>query len=173
MSAKYEQEKMRISFDLDEVLFVNPETHETEKELKFPFNLIYKERLRLGTPELINSLQEMGFEVWVYTSSFRSISYIEKLFRHYGVRFDDIVNGTRHLKEVQRDKKDILPQKVPSHYRISLHIDDETVICSYGKANGFDTYRLDEQDPEWISKIISKAESVRKKWELRKSGRNI
>ena len=173
MSAKYEQEKMRISFDLDEVLFVNPETHETEKELKFPLNLIYKERLRIGTPELINSLQEIGFEVWVYTSSFRSISYIEKLFRHYGVRFDDIVNGTRHLKEVQRDKKDILPQKVPSHYRISLHIDDEAVICSYGKANGFDTYRLDEQDPEWISKIISKAESVRKKWELRKSGRNI
>ena len=122
MSAKYEQEKMRISFDLDEVLFVNPETHETEKELKFPLNLIYKERLRLGTPELINSLQEIGFEVWVYTSSFRSISYIEKLFRHYGVRFDDIVNGTRHLKEVQRDKKDILPQKVPSHYRISLSI---------------------------------------------------
>ena len=77
MSAKYEQEKMRISFDLDEVLFVNPETHETEKELKFPLNLIYKERLRLGTPELINSLQEIGFEVWVYTSSFRSISYIE------------------------------------------------------------------------------------------------
>ena len=83
------------------------------------------------------------------------------------------MNGTRHLKEVQRDKKDILPQKVPSHYRISLHIDDEAVICSYGKANGFDTYMLDEQDPEWISKIISKAESVRKKWELRKSGRNI
>ena len=173
MPAKNEQEKMRISFDLDEVLFVNPETHETEKELRFPFNLIYKERLRFGTPELINSLQKMGFEVWVYTSSFRSISYIEKLFRHYGIRFDDIVNGTRHLKEVQRDKKDVLPQKVPSRYRISLHIDDESVICSYGKANGFDTYRLDEQDPEWVNKIIAKAESVRKKWEFQKSRRDI
>lgn len=173
MPAKNEQEKMRISFDLDEVLFVNPETHETEKELRFPFNLIYKERLRLGTPELINSLQKMGFEVWVYTSSFRSISYIEKLFRHYGIRFDDIVNGTRHLKEVQRDKKDVLPQKVPSRYRISLHIDDESVICSYGKANGFDTYRLDEPDPEWVNKIIAKAETVRKKWEFQKSRRDI
>ena len=173
MSADNGQEKMRISFDLDEVLFVNPATHETEKELRFPLNLIYKERLRLGTPELINTLQKMGFEVWVYTSSFRSISYIEKLFKHYGIRFDDIVNGTRHLKEVQRDKKEVLPQKVPSRYRISLHIDDETVICSYGKANGFDTYRLDEQDSEWARKIIEKAETVRKKWEFQKSKRNI
>ena len=170
MSADNGQEKMRISFDLDEVLFVNPATHETEKELRFPLNLIYKERLRLGTPELINTLQKMGFEVWVYTSSFRSISYIEKLFKHYGIRFDDIVNGTRHLKEVQRDKKEVLPQKVPSRYRISLHIDDETVICSY---DGFDTYRLDEQDSEWAGKIIEKAETVRKKWEFQKSKRNI
>ena len=29
------------------------------------------------------------------------------------------MNGTRHLKEVQRDKKEVLPQKVPSRYRIS------------------------------------------------------
>ena len=173
MPVRDEQEKMRVSFDLDEVLFVNPKTHKIEPELPFPLRNIYKERLRLGTPELINTLQKMGFEVWVYTSSFRSISYIEKLFKHYGIRFDDIVNGTRHLKEVQRDKKEVLPQKVPSRYRISLHIDDETVICSYGKANGFDTYRLDEQDSEWAGKIIEKAETVRKKWEFQKSKRNI
>ena len=39
--------KMRVSFDLDEVLFVLPETHKTEPPLRFPFNLIYKERLRI------------------------------------------------------------------------------------------------------------------------------
>ena len=61
---------MRVSFDLDEVLFVSPNTHRTEPPLHFPFNRIYKERLRYGTPELINTLQSMGYEVWVYTSSF-------------------------------------------------------------------------------------------------------
>ena len=74
---------MRVSFDLDEVLFVFPETHKTEPELKFPLNKMYKERLRLGTPKLINTLQELGYEVWVYTSSFRSEAYIKKLFKHY------------------------------------------------------------------------------------------
>ena len=55
------KDKMRISFDLDEVLFVWPQTHKTEPPLKFPFKKIYKERLRLGTPELINRLQELGY----------------------------------------------------------------------------------------------------------------
>ena len=57
---------MRVSFDLDEVLFVNPATHKTEPPLPFPFNRMFTERLRLGTPELINKLQELGYEVWVY-----------------------------------------------------------------------------------------------------------
>ncbi len=72
--------KMRVSFDLDEVLFVYPETHKTEPPLKFPLNRIFKERLRLGTPRLINRLQDMGYEVWVYTSSFRTEAYIKSLF---------------------------------------------------------------------------------------------
>ena len=88
--------KMRISFDLDEVLFVDPSNHMIEPELKFPFNRIYKERLRYGTAELIPKLQSLGYEVWVYTSSFRSEFYIKSLFRLYGVKFDGIVNGGRH-----------------------------------------------------------------------------
>ena len=79
---------MRISFDLDEVLFVNPATHKVEPELPLPFKVIYRERLRSGAPELINTLQSKGFEVWVYTSSYRSINYIQGLFKHYGVKFD-------------------------------------------------------------------------------------
>jgi len=159
-----EQERMKVSFDLDEVLFVNPATHKTEKALPFPFNAIYKERLRLGTPDLINTLQDMGYEVWVYTSSFRTEKYIKGIFRHYGVKFDGIVNGTRHLNEVQHGHSQILPQKVPNRYKISLHIDDEAVICSYGREYGFDTYQLDAQDDEWKDKVIAKAEEVRRKW---------
>nr|MCR5580488.1 HAD family hydrolase [Pseudobutyrivibrio sp.] len=83
MKNNAKEHKMRISFDLDEVLFVYPKTHKIEDAPYFPFNLFFKERLRLGTPELINGLQELGFEVWVYTSSFRSESYIKTLFHLY------------------------------------------------------------------------------------------
>lgn len=155
-------QKMRVSFDLDEVLFVSPKTHKTEPPLHFPLNRIYQERLRLGTPDVVRTLQKMGFEVWVYTSSFRSERYITSLFRCYGVHFDGIVNGNRHLKEVQRDNKTVLPQKLPNRYRISLHIDDEEVICSLGPQYGFKTYQLNAQDDEWKEKIIERAEQVRR-----------
>ncbi len=155
--------KMRVSFDLDEVLFVSPETHKTEPPLKFPFNKLYKERLRLGTPDLINSLQELGYEVWVYTSSFRSDSYIRNLFRCYHVKFDGIVNGTRHLREVQSGHTETLPQKLPSRYRISLHIDDEVIVCTLGKQYGYNVYRLDAEDDEWKEKIIARAAAIRKR----------
>ena len=157
------ERKMRVSFDLDEVLFVLPGTHKTEPALRWPFNLIFKERLRLGTPALINRLQELGYEVWVYTSSFRSEKYIKKLFRHYGVRFDGIVNGRRHMKEVQRDKKELLPQKLPNHYHISLHIDDETIVCNLGRQYGYNVYQLEAQDDDWMEKIIARADAIRKR----------
>ena len=153
---------MRVSFDLDEVLFVSPRTHKTEPPPAFPFNKFFPERLRLGTPDVIRTLQELGYEVWVYTSSFRSERYIRTLFRLYGIRFDGIVNGERHLREVQRDNKTILPQKMPSRYRISLHIDDEAVICSLGPQYGFRTYQLDAQDDDWKEKIIARAGQVKK-----------
>ena len=156
------EKKMRVSFDLDEVLFVLPETHKTEPALPWPFYRIYIERLRLGTPALINRLQEMGYEVWVYTSSFRTESYIRRLFRLYGVHFDGIVNGNRHLREVQRDRKEQLPQKLPNHYRISLHIDDEAIVCTMGRQYGYNVYQLNAQDDEWMEKIIERAEQIRR-----------
>ena len=159
---RQKNEKMRVSFDLDEVLFVSPQTHKTEPPLPFPLRNLFRERLRLGTPEVINRLQALGYEVWVYTSSFRTESYIRRLFRCYGVRFDGIVNGTRHLKEVQRSNKETLPQKLPNRYRISLHIDDEEVICSAAGQYGFRAYQLNALDDDWARKIIERADQIRR-----------
>lgn len=163
---KKDPNRMRVSFDLDEVLFVLPETHKTEPALIFPLNKIFRERLRYGTPELIHKLQDLGYDVWVYTSSFRSEAYIRSLFFLYGIRFDGIVNGTRHLKEVQRDSATTLPQKLPSRYRISLHIDDETIVCSLGRQYGYNAYQLNAQDDEWGEKIIARADEIRRMNEL-------
>lgn len=155
--------KTRVSFDLDEVLFVSPETHRTEPALPFPLNRIFRERLRLGTPELIRTLRESGCDVWIYTSSARTERYIRTLFRLYGVKLDGIVNAQRHKREVQRDRKEVLPQKLPNRYRISLHVDDEAVIAAWGREYGFNTYLLNAQDDDWKEKILRTVETIRKK----------
>ena len=51
---------------------------------------------------------------------------------------------------------------MPSRYRISLHVDDEEVICSSAGQYGFKAYRLDAQDDDWKEKIIRRAEQIRK-----------
>ena len=160
------EHKMRVSFDLDEVLFVNPETHKTEPPLRFPYNHIYKERLRLGAVRLIPELQRQGFEVWVYTSSFRTERYIRRLFSLYHIRFDGIVNGQRHQQEVQKGHSEVLPNKLPNRYRISLHIDDEAIIQTNGKAYGFNVYQLDAQDDDWERKIIERVHEIKRKEQL-------
>ena len=48
---------IRISFDLDDTLFVDAKQINAEPLLSFPYSLIYKERLRLGTPELMNKIR--------------------------------------------------------------------------------------------------------------------
>ena len=152
---------MRISFDLDDVLFVSPDRYETEPPLRFPYNRIFTERLRKGTPALIHELQKQGFEVWVYTSSFRTELYIRTLFRAYGIRFDRIVNGYRHQEEVQGNRKQVLPQKMPNFYHISLHIDDEKSVERNGKTYGFRTLRVFEPDEHWTEKILKEANRIR------------
>ncbi len=153
---------MRISFDLDDVLFVSPDRYETEPPLRFPFNRMFPDRLRKGTPALIRRLQDEGFEVWIYTSSYRSELYLRSLFRAYGVRFDQIVNGQRHQEEVQRGRREALPQKMPNFYHISLHIDDEKAVEQNGRRYGYRVLRVFEPDSDWAEKILTEARRVRK-----------
>ncbi len=163
---------MRVSFDLDEVLFVSPDNYEVEPELRFPLNRMFPERLRKGTVFLINELQRRGFEVWVYTSSFRSEVYINALFRQYNIKFDSIVNGYRHKKEVQGNRSDTLPQKMPTHYRISLHIDDEEAIIQNARTWGFHVLQVLEPDPDWTTKVLNEAERIKKMEEIQASGKH-
>lgn len=161
---------MRISFDLDEVLFVDPKRYKTEPVPGFVHKRIYRERLRKGTVELINELQKRGYEVWIYTSSYRSENYLKNLFKSYGIKFDGIVNAERHEREVQRGRKQRLPQKVPPHYQISLHIDDEENIIRNARTYGYHVLRVYEPDDEWAAKVLGEAERIRKLEEITKKG---
>lgn len=153
---------MIVSFDLDDTLFVSPENFKTEKELRFPFNKIYKERLRLGTKELFRKLQSDGIETWIYTTSFRSENYIRNLFKHYGIKIGAVVNGSRHMAEVQGNRKEPMPSKYPSKYRISLHVDDDISVLQNGKSYGFKVYLIGPQDDEWVEKVFAEAQRIKK-----------
>ena len=52
---------------------------------------------------------------------------------------------------------------LPNKYRISLHIDDEAIICTLGRQYGYNVYQLDAQDDDWKDKIIACADRIRKR----------
>lgn len=151
---------MRISFDLDDTLFIDPNKFSAEKRLKFPLNLFFKERLRFGTADLFKRLSELGCEVWIYTTSFRSERYIRGLFRCYGITLNGVVNGYRHASEVQRGKNEPMPSKYPSKYQIDLHIDDDISVKQNGDLYGFRVMIIGENDPGWTEKIIEKIKLI-------------
>jgi len=150
-----------VSFDLDDTLYVSPENFKTEEALKFPWNRIYKERLRLGTVDLFRRLQAEGIETWIYTTSFRSEKYIRRLFRHYGIKVGQVVNGSRHAKEVQGDKVEPMPSKMPGRYRIDLHIDDDVSVYQNGTMYGFKVFLVGPPDDEWADKIFNEAMRIK------------
>lgn len=152
---------MRVSFDLDDTLFVDPKKFKTENALHFPFNKIYQERLRLGTVALFKYLKENGIEAWIYTTSFRSERYIRGLFRRYGIRLCEVVNGERHEREVQRGGREAMPSKYPAKYRIDLHVDDDVSVKQNGDTYGFGVHIIGEDDEQWTEKIIKKIEKIR------------
>ena len=134
-----------------------------EKPPVFPINKLYKERIQPGIPALLHYFSKEGYDIWVYTYKLYSVEYIRAYFHKYSVKVDGIVNGTRHLKEVQSGHKETLPQKLLSRYRISLHIDDEAIVCTLGRQYGYNVYQLDGPDDEWKEKIIECAERIRKR----------
>lgn len=153
---------MRVSFDLDDTLFVDPEKFKTEKALPFPLRRIFRERLRLGSIGLFKYLNEQNIEPWVYTTSFRSERYIRGLFRCYGIRLCEVVNGERHAREVQRGKGEALPSKYPGKYRIDLHIDDDISVKQNGDTYGFRVHIVGAEDDMWAEKIINRIEEISK-----------
>ena len=154
---------MIVSFDLDDTLFVSESKFKTEPQLKFPWNHIYRERLRLGTVALMKYIRQKNIQLWIYTTSYRSERYIRGLFRHYGIRLDQVINGKRHAEEVQAGRAEAMPSKYPSKYRIDLHIDDDISVYQNGKIYGFRVFIVRGQDDDWTDQIKREIEKIKNK----------
>lgn len=148
---------MRISFDLDDTLILSGKGCLYEKPLRFPYSILCKERLRKGTVNLCNELKSIGYDIIVYTTSERSVQYIRRLFRSYGIKFSNIVNQKIHQSIVQGNRKEIMPSKVPSKFGIDLHIDDDMSVKQNGIQFGYSVLIINKDDENWTQKVLDEA----------------
>jgi hypothetical protein len=140
-----------------------------EKPLRFPFSILYKERLRKGTVNLCKELISIGYDILVYTTSERSVQYIHRLFGLHGINLSNIVNQKIHQSVVQGNRKEIMPSKVPSKFGIDLHIDDDISVKQNGIQFGYSVLIIDKDDENWTQKVLDEAIRIKRKKDIQNS----
>ena len=145
----------RASINLDDVIFCQSESEAAEKPLFFPFNLIFKERIRRGIPALCIALQEAGYDIWVYTAGYASTNYISQMFRHYRIKVDGIINGLNHANNKGVSIYDQAKPLMEKKYNTTIHIDTEHVVWVRLGTKEFEDIPVNSQDEKWANNVIS------------------
>jgi hypothetical protein len=147
---------MRIAFDLDNTLIRN-EFDFSIARAKYPLlrRVLRTELLRLGVQELFAYCRQQGWEVWIYTTSYRSPFYIRKMLWAYGLRADGIVNQARHNKQVR-----IRSTKHPPTFGINVLIDDSKGVELEGQRFDFSVVQIEPTDAAWVTTIQAQLQQL-------------
>ena len=145
---------MRVSLDVDDTLVCPPGTP-TEQHLALWRRPWYNEKLRLGTRELLDGLTSRRCELWIYTTSYRSLRYLNGWFRGLGYPLCGAVNQATHDRVVGRQG----PSKFPPAFGIDVHVDDSQGVALEGKRHGFAVVVVSPEDRDWVARILYAVDS--------------
>lgn len=153
------EKNMCVSFDLDEILLTDGSTYEPHKEFTGIMDRIYPKTLRKNAGILISELRKMGFDVWVYTGEYYPEPYIRMLFRLHKTKVDGVINGMRRRKSATKVR-----EAFTNKYRISVHVDNQDVICVKTKTKEYETFGIDSENQDWASEVIQRLKENKDYW---------
>ena len=149
---------MRISFDLDDTLICTDETIPRERRPAWFRRLLSpSEPMRQGAPALMSELRDLGWEIWIYTTSLRSVSSIRRWMLSYGVALDGVINQRVHAEKL-RGRPGKMPSKNPAAFGIELHIDDSEGVQIEGEHHGFAVLVIHADDQDWAHRVLDAAQ---------------
>lgn len=153
---------MRISFDLDDTLVLK--TVDGPREEALPprrKGVAIEEWLRKGTFDLLNQLQQRGWEILIYTNSYRGKSEIADWFAACGLTVCGVVNQQLHeQKQVESGMARPCPSKFPPWFHVDIHVDDSLELYADAQEHGFVMVRVAPDDPNWTSVVLKAVENV-------------
>ncbi|WP_211339455.1 hypothetical protein [Hymenobacter perfusus] len=140
---------VRLAFDLDNTLIRNNYLFPLEQP-RWPLlaRLFGGEGLRQGIVQAARFCRAQGWEVWVYTTSYRSAWYIRRLFWLHGIRLDGVVNQQWHDRHVR-----VRCTKHPPTFGINLLVDDSEGVRLEGERYGFRVLVAPPEDAEWVAAV--------------------
>ncbi|AGA25287.1 hypothetical protein [Singulisphaera acidiphila] len=151
---------MRIAFDLDDTLIPGVVVFPVERRC-FLARLLGHEQIRDGTVALMKSLVNQGWDIWIYTTSFRSPGYVRMLFRLHSVRIAGVINQALHNETVTgcgHAYQDC--SKYPPAFNIHLLVDESEGVWLESQRHGFDIVLVRPDDPAWAEAVVAKARSM-------------
>jgi len=143
----------RVTLDLDEVVFCKNE-EEAEKPLIYPFNRIFRERIRRGVPALLHFLSRQGYDIWVYTAQYYSIEYIRAYFKKYTVKIDGIITGSARKSISGAEARKRMKQLVDNQYVETIHIDHDTVLRTQNNTGTFEEFAVNTESSAWSVAVM-------------------
>jgi hypothetical protein len=150
---------MNISFDLDSTLIPSGNQFETEKRSQIA-KLFGIEKIRKGTRELIIDLQNKGYKINIYTTSYRKKRRIRLTLRYYGISVIKIVNQSENQRVLK--SKNIDSSKYPTAFGFDLHIDDSIGVGMEAEKYSFKVIIVEPTDNQWTNKIKSSLIAIEK-----------
>ncbi len=142
----------RAAIDLDEVLFRMEGP--LESALPFPWNRMYRERIRRGVPALFHFLAKNGYDIWLYSSNYYSTDYIQNYFRKYHVKVTGVMTAIGKRAKAAGDAGKNLEKLITNKYSSTVHIDNDMVLLIDRETKEFREFLLSGEDAAWSQEIM-------------------
>lgn len=145
---------MRVSCDLDDTLICYASNVPQQTPLAWWTRPLVRDKpLRAQTRRLIENLQQLWREIWIYTTSNRHPTRVKHWFGLHGVRINRMINLGVHVRRIQGIKSP--PSKSPGAFDISVHIHDSPGVVEVGILHGFVVIAVSPNDVAWDDVILA------------------
>jgi hypothetical protein len=152
---------MRIAFDIDDTLIpCGRDSFAAGWPRGFIGKLFAREPLRDGAVPLMQTLTKEGWDLWVYTTSFRTPFYLRTLFRCYGLPIRGVVNQEIHWRWLRRQDGKYHCSKYPPAFGIDLLVDDSEGVQQESVRFRFQMVLVRPGDSDWADKVLAAARGM-------------
>jgi hypothetical protein len=115
--------------------------------------------LRHGTRELFLALHKKGWEILIYSNSYRGKTELGNWFSECGLPICGVVNQQLHdQKQMESGRIGKRPAKFPPWFKVDLHVDDALEVYEDGQQFGFDVLCVAPDDRNWAAAVLRAAD---------------
>ncbi|MCR4621151.1 MAG: hypothetical protein K5663_03635 [Clostridiales bacterium] len=90
------------------------------------------------------------------------MEYIKRLFELRHVKVTGIVTGSGRSEKANEAEKKKLTELLAQKYKVTLHIDNDSVLCVESWAKAYKDYKLSGSDASWAQEIMGIIEEIDK-----------